>query len=282
MANAIKGIDHCVILVRDLDVARDRMAALGFTVTPRGVHSAHMGTANHCIMLRQAYFEVLSVIAPTAFNERWRGKLAAREGLDAVPIASNDVEATRAELMARGLELPNTIDFSRPVDLPLGPVEAVFRLFMIPGHYSPEITMFAIQHFTREAVWYPDYLDHANGAVGVRGVTAVHDRPAEVAPAYGKIFGDAAVNATDDATLIDTGAGEIEFVTPAVFDRRFPGVVQDPAARAPYLAALTIDVEDRAATAACLDDRKVPYSVLPSGSLGVAPAEACGTLIEFV
>ena len=282
MAGAINGIDHCVILVRDLEVARERMSALGFTVTPRGVHSPHMGTANHCIMLRQAYFEVLSVINPTEFNARWREKLARREGLDAVPLRSDNVDTARASLVARGLDLPEPIDFSRPVDLPDGPSEAAFRLVMIPEAHTPHITMFAIQHFTPETVWYPDYLNHPNGASGVRGVTGVHDDPASVAPAYERIFGAAAVTTTDAKVRINTGAGEIIFLTPAGFAARFNDIAEDPAARAPYLAALSISVDDRTATASCLDDRNLSYSELRNGNLCVAPENACGTLIEFV
>ena len=282
MTSTINGIDHCVILVRDLDAARDRVAALGFTVTPRGLHSDHMGTGNHCIMLHQAYLEILSVLDPTEYNEPWRKLLAVREGLTAVPLASDDVEATRAELVARGLEPSAPLDFSRPVDLPEGPSEAAFRIVMIPETRTPGTTMFVCQHFTRDVVWHPTYLDHANGARGVRGVTAVHDRPAEVAPAYEKIFGAAAVTANGDATRIDTGAGEIHFLTPTGYAERFPGIAPDPAAAAPYLAALSFDVDDRAATAACFRERDVPHIVLPGGCLCVAPAEACGTLFEFV
>ena len=282
MANAIKGIDHCVILVRDLDAARERIASLGFTVTPRGRHSDHMGTANHCIMLRQAYFEVLSVLQPTAFNEPWRRKLAQREGLNAVPITSDDVAAARAELVDRGLEPSALINFSRPVDLPEGPSEAAFRIVTIPESQTPGTSMFVCQHLTREVVWYQGYLDHPNGAKGVHGVTAVHERPGEVAPAYEKIFGAAAVTVSDDATMIDTGAGALNFLTPAAYGLRFPGITPDPAAIPPYLAALSINVEDRDATAAYFKGHQIPHSVLPGGSLCVAPAKACGTLLEFL
>ncbi len=282
MTNVINGIDHCVILVRDLDAARDRIAALGFTVTPRGLHSDYVGTGNHCVMLRQAYFEVLSVLKPTELNEPWRKLLEVREGLNAVPLASDDAEAARAELAARGLDPSEPLDFSRPVDLPDGPSEAAFRIVLIPEARTPGTSMFVCQHFTREVVWHPTYLDHANGARGVRGVTAVHEHPAEVAPAYEKIFGATAVTADGDATRIDTGAGEIHFLTPAGYAERFPGVTPDPAASAPYLAALSFDVDDRAATQACFHEREVPHSVLAGGSLCVAPAEACGTLFEFV
>ncbi len=66
------------------------------------------------------------------------------------------------------------------------------------------------------------------------------------------------------------------------YAERFPGIAPDPAAVAPYLAALSFDVDDRAATAASFREREVPHSVLAGGSLCVAPAAACGTLFEFV
>ena len=49
-----------VILVRDLDAARDRYESFGFTMSPRGFHSEHMGTANHTIMLQHDYIELLA------------------------------------------------------------------------------------------------------------------------------------------------------------------------------------------------------------------------------
>ena len=47
------GIDHAVVMVRDLDKAAENWKRLGFTVSPRGTHSAHMGSGNYTIMLEQ-------------------------------------------------------------------------------------------------------------------------------------------------------------------------------------------------------------------------------------
>ncbi|MCA3314921.1 MAG: VOC family protein, partial [Roseomonas sp.] len=65
MLQHVGGIDHCVVLVRDLDKAAETFARAGFTVAPRGVHSAHMGTGNNCVMLEKDYFEILGVLNPT-------------------------------------------------------------------------------------------------------------------------------------------------------------------------------------------------------------------------
>ena len=75
--NPISGLDHALVLVEDLDRARDRFAALGFTLSPRGLHSAQRGTANHTIMLEGAYIELLGVLTPTPLNAERRASLAA-------------------------------------------------------------------------------------------------------------------------------------------------------------------------------------------------------------
>ena len=53
MRTNISGLDHAVILVRDLDAAQATYARLGLTLTPRGFHS--IGTHNHCIMFGSDY-----------------------------------------------------------------------------------------------------------------------------------------------------------------------------------------------------------------------------------
>ena len=57
----VLGLDHVVILVRDLAAAEARLERLGFRPTPRGVHSAHMGTANTTAVFADGtYLEALA------------------------------------------------------------------------------------------------------------------------------------------------------------------------------------------------------------------------------
>src|ERR1041385_18666 len=80
MPQGIDGIDHLVILVKDLDASRERYARLGFAATPRGTHSAHMGTGNYLFILERDYIELLGVLQPTPNNADWRAKLERGEG----------------------------------------------------------------------------------------------------------------------------------------------------------------------------------------------------------
>ena len=77
-ADAISGIDHTLVGVRDLEVARGTWQALGFTVTPRGRHIG-WGTGNYCIMLESGYIELLGVVDPSQFLNNLDGFLQKRE-----------------------------------------------------------------------------------------------------------------------------------------------------------------------------------------------------------
>jgi len=54
-----RGIDHLVIAVRDLEVARQRYAAMGFTLTPVAEHP--WGTINSLVQLQGNFLELLAV-----------------------------------------------------------------------------------------------------------------------------------------------------------------------------------------------------------------------------
>src|SRR5690349_10562987 len=147
---SVSGIDHVVILAHDLDAARDRFARLGFTVSPRGRHSEHIGTANHTIMLREDYVELLGVLRPTDANARWRSALARREGLDTLALRTNSAARTAAELGALGFQFAPPLHFSRPVE---GGKEAAFNTAQFPAEATPQLDVFACEHLTRESVW---------------------------------------------------------------------------------------------------------------------------------
>src|SRR6478752_5585480 len=69
------GVDHAVVMAKDLDKAAEGWRSLGFTISPRGTHSAHMGTGNTTIMLDPDYIELLGVLNATKHNEPSRAYL---------------------------------------------------------------------------------------------------------------------------------------------------------------------------------------------------------------
>ena len=129
----IIGIDHAVVMVRDLDRAAERWKQLGFTISPRGTHSAHMGTGNYTIMLDPDYMELLGVLTATEHNAPARAFIEKGEGIERVAFTAVDSAEGAEEIRARGFAPIGPTDFERPVTLPNGTVSAAkFRTFQWP------------------------------------------------------------------------------------------------------------------------------------------------------
>ena len=267
MPKHILGIDHLVILAGDLDAAAETYRRLGFTISPRGVHSAHMGSANHTIMLRDDYFELLSVIAPTDSNEKWRERLAVGEGIWATALKTDDAAAMGAEMTALGITVGETLDFSRPVDLPGGGTgEAAFKVTPIRAPGSVIDGLFACQHLTRETVWLPGLTEHANTAVGLAAVDAEAPDPAAAADALARLFDAAPGAGADGVVALQAGSVRLRLHAGPADGRpiRFRGLT---------LAVSSID-----AAASALDG--VPHH-RDGDLLTVDPAAACGAALSF-
>src|ERR1043165_4518459 len=118
-------------MVKDLDKAAENYKRLGFTVSPRGTHSAHMGSGNYTIMFDPDYMELLGVLAATEHNAPARAFLEKNgEGIERIAFTAIDSPGGAEEIRAKGLPPVGPVDFERPVTLPNGKVSAAkFRVF---------------------------------------------------------------------------------------------------------------------------------------------------------
>ena len=189
---SLAGLDHVVIAVTDLDRAASEWAAQGFTLSPRGVHSAHMGTINHTLMLGPDYLELLAVAQATDANRATRGFLERRgEGIERVAMRSLDAGADADALRARGIAATGPVDFSRPVTLADGSqTEASFSVFYWPDDARiADMRLFACQHHTPAAVWVPALQRHPNGATRILRIEQYVNDPTSDANRLGGLLG---------------------------------------------------------------------------------------------
>ena len=277
----IIGIDHAVIMVGDLDRAAANWKRLGFTVSPRGTHSAKMGTGNYTIMLDPDYIELLGVLADTEHNAPARSFIARREGIERVAFTAVDSAAGAEEIRSRGFEPTGPTDFERPVTMPDGSQSAAkFRTFQWPVNEAPGgMRIFACQHKTRETVWIPALMKHANAARRLTQVLAVSPEPAGEAAHMARLIDGKVTSASDRAAIVPSGADRADFVflTLEQLGKRYPGValtgLPDRGS-----AGLVIASGDLAAT-----EKALGAAAVRSGSaVCVAPAAANGTLLAFV
>jgi hypothetical protein len=277
----VSGLDHVVILVRDLADAEGQLARLGFRPTPRGVHSAHMGTANTTVLFGDGtYLEALSVLQPTENNLAVRGVLAEREGPYGLAFKTDDADAAAVEFAEAGIGPGVALEFARPVELPPGPREAAFRVARTNPEHTPGIWLFVCQHRTPEVTWRADYIDQPNGAHGIAEVAGMAEDLARLSDAYGRIFPES-LRYDGQRVVIDAGGAQITFCRPAAFAERFAPFGQDLSAAAPRLAALRLRTGSLERTQAALSANGVRHHIPAHGTLLVAPAAACGTVLEF-
>jgi len=279
---SIIGLDHVVLMVRDLAEGAQRWAELGFTVAPRGLHTAAMGTANHTIMLRHDYIELIGVVAETDRNLPGRQFLAKRgEGMERAAFTGTDADDGVAELKERGFAALGPYDFGRPVDLPDGrKVEASFRTFVWPVEERPGgLRVFACQHLTRENVWIPQLTRHANTAYRIDRVEMLSPEPDKAAAHMGRLIDRTPEPLPDGALRVQTGSGRGDFVflDRAILGRRHPGVPFDGI---PDETPITLALNVTSAAAAVHAVGKKAAVVTAKG-VKVAPAEANGILLEL-
>jgi hypothetical protein len=278
----IVGIDHAVVVARDLDKAAENWKRLGFTVSPRGTHSAKMGSGNYTIMLDPDYIELLGVLTETEHNAPTRSFLARRgEGIERIAFTAVDSAAGADEIRARGYAALGPTDFERPVTMPDGTQSAAkFRIFQWPLEEAPAgLRIFACQHKTRETVWIPQLQQHANGAKRLKRALVVSPEPAKDAAHMARMIDREVSAEPDGAVAVPSGSDRADFVflTKDQLGRRYPGV---SLAGLPERggAGLVLATSDLGTTEKAVGKAGVRIG----GSVLVAPAAANGTLLAFV
>ena len=277
MRKHIKGIDHVVIAVRDLDSTQDAFKRMGFTLTPRGHHT--LGSENHCVMFAHDYLELLMVPQRSAGREYYYDFARIGDGLAAVALKTDNARGAFGELTAAAFAPSDPVDFSRPVQLAEGTKSASFRITQLGLEQTPGGQVFLCQHFTRDVVWRPEYQTHANTATGLAALAIVSADVGAAAAAYARLF-DVKARTIDGGLLIDSGDTPIAVVSEAALAKKLPGVWIS-ARHQPCLAALFIRVADRNAAERALRSGGLHPARMPDGSVALGATEAHGVAIVF-
>jgi len=279
---SIAGIDHAVVAVNDLDAAAATWKQLGFTISPRGTHSAHMGTGNYTIMLGEDYMELLGVLHATEHNAPTRIYLEQTGGgIERVAFTTPSAAAGAAELRTMGYQAIGPTDFERPVTMPDGrKAAAKFATFQWPVAEAPGgVRLFACQHKTRETVWIAELQQHANTATRIARLFIVTPDVEEDARHLAKMIAGEVRAGADGSAVVPTGFGRADFVflTRDALGTRYPGVdVSTLPDRAG--AGLELVVDDLSAAKSAIGGK----AVASGGAVVVPPAAANGVLLAFV
>jgi hypothetical protein len=241
-----------------------------------------MGSGNYTIMLDSDYIELLGVLVETGHNAPTRAFLGrSGEGIERIAFTALDSAAGADEIRARGYEPLGPTDFERPVTMPDGSQSAArFRIFQWPLSEAPGgLRIFACQHRTRETVWIPELMKHANGAKRLERALVVSPEPAKDAAHLARLIDGDVKAEPDGAAAVPSGSDRAEFIF----------LTKDQLARR-YREVSLAGLPERGGAGLVLATSDLGAAEKAAGKSGlrsedavcVAPQAANGTLLVFI
>jgi hypothetical protein len=286
----MRGIDHLVLCVEDLDAARRRYQAMGFTLTPPARHP--FGTGNSLVQLNGSFIELLVLADPAAipgaevgrfsfgvFNRDFLANVG--EGFSMLVLDSQDWQADRADFSAHGLPLYEPFEFWRKAVLPSGKEESVgFALTFTSHPEMPRAGFFTVQHHAPQHFWKSEYQRHDNGALSLNEVLLVAEDPERYVSFFSAFSGSRDTRVDEGQVSVRTARGAITVMSPKAWTRHFPEAFEPDLAEGPRFAAYVVTVKDLGRAAECVEEAGIAH-LHDGGRLEVEPTEAFGTMVVF-
>lgn len=247
----MRGLDHIVICVDDLDEAAQRYKDLGFTLTPRAKHP--FGTHNCIVQLDGFFLELLTVAEPEKIPDQQIGQfgfakfnqhyLARQQGCSMLVMDTSDFRHDNELAQQAGLDTYEPFEFSRQTTLPSGEnVEVSFGLNFVTSKHMPMAGFFTCQQFQPEYFWNPVYQRHDNTAASIEEVCLVAQSPVILHSFFEAYSGCPAEQLEDNCITLKTNRGRIAILTPERFESRYKSAAPDVSTGA-QLAGFTIGVK---------------------------------------
>ena len=235
----VRGIDHLIVLVPDLDRSQRLWQALGFATTARGYHQSG-GTANHLLMLDRTYVELLGVVDPTADSvyRSW----AQNPGLWGVALRGS-AEETYGLWRSRGLEPTTPASLARGVEIDGRPELARFALTMLPRSKELPFLVFCCEHLTPQFVWREDLPAHPNGARALREVFML-DEEGSARGQFERLTEHAVRAGVDGTSTLELGECSLTFLSRAGLERRWGPEAAFRTGASPLLAGFRLLTDD--------------------------------------
>lgn len=209
----ILGIDHLVIVVKDLDQAADDYRQLGFAVVPGGQHPV----GSHNVLISFADGSYLEIIAfyRDAIDHRWWDPLQKGERLVDFCFQTDDLGGDTKKLQGAGVAINNPVPWSRK--RPDG-FELKWLLSLATGSHRG-VAPFLIEDVTPRRERIPQEFSHGNGIAGIDKVLVAVGELSPIEKWYSALLGVAGERITDTALGAEglrfrAGPHCLEFLTP--------------------------------------------------------------------
>lgn len=282
-------LDHLVLPTADLDVARARLGALGFTVSPRGIHP--FGTENCCVYFADGTFmEPLAVANASAADtaiaagnvfvarDREYRENFGQEGFSAIVFGTSDADADHRRYTEAGISAGARLDFSRPFVDAAGKTDtASFRLAFASNPVVADTFLFACERANAPKVDRSALQLHENGVGAIFEVIAISANPSALLPMLA-VAADAKPKPPSQADELALPNARLSVFTPQEYEHR----VGLPAGKATELrfAAVVFSVASLEKLRVVLAQRGTAHDI-GDKCIVVAPAKGQGAAFIF-
>lgn len=279
-----------MLCVRNLEAARDRFGAMGFTLTPPAAHP--FGTGNSLAQMKSSFIELLTVSDPARIPPHGKGRfsfaahnadfLSREEGMSMLVISSEDARADEERWRKAGLTTFEPVYFERAAKLPDGrDAKVAFTIAFVLNEDIPNAVFFCCQQHAPDVFWKREYQRHPNGATDFAYVILETEAPRRHAAFFEALFGAGSAEENGEMLRVHTAVGDIEIIPAEKLASRFAGVPGiEPGSPSAFVAA-GIETADLAAAEACLERGGVEPMRFDE-RLVVPPVNCFGLALEFV
>lgn len=180
----IQGIDHLVVVVKDLEQAAKDYEQLGFTVVPGGQHP--VGSHNALISFQDgSYLEIIAFYRE-AVDHRWWDPLSKGERFVDFCFQTDDLGGDTKKLKDAGAAINDPVPWSRK--RPDG-YELKWLLSLATGSHRG-VAPFLIEDVTPRTERIPQQFNHNNGITGIDKVIVAVGELGQIEKWYGVLLGE--------------------------------------------------------------------------------------------
>jgi hypothetical protein len=268
--SAFLGIDHPLILFRDLERGVEQFRRLGFNTAPIGYHP--WGTSMSFVTFPGCAFELMSIYDASLTDKYPAGdfkfgryiaeRLAEREGLSLVALFSTDAEGDTKVVTGRGIQCQGAIEYGRAVRLPDGHEDRTATTLKIL--FDPTLkraSHFICQQHRPDLVWTNKWMTHPNGATGLQSMTYFAPQREQLRTRFAGLYGAPALSPLDGGFAVQTGNAVFEVLDQQAITARFGALPGEVGATEPAGVAVAVHVADLARTAGVLRENGVLFAV---------------------
>lgn len=284
-------IDHLVLPVADINVARARYEAMGFVVAPDGRHP--FGTENCCIFFEDGTFLEPIGIAQretceatalagntfTANDLKYRFRRGV-EGFSHLVLKTDDASADHKFYRKHAMSGGRPVRFSRRFETPTGEKGRVaFKLSFAADSRSPDTDFFSCQVINPPQVDRTALMAHDNGVAGLREVIACEVNPTDFQYFFQALLNQREMDVDSFAMSFDTSNTKVTVMTPDGLHAYY-GMEESDAERGMRFVAAIMAVTDLDSLTKRLAEQGIAATMVHN-RLIVPPAPGQGTTLMF-